>query len=91
MDAIEVAEITLRQAVDHMPQGLAVFDPDLRLVVSNRRYRELLDLPERLVVAGTALYDIALYVGRRGRPRAGRRRPARRGTRRNAHERRADR
>jgi signal transduction histidine kinase/CheY-like chemotaxis protein len=66
MDVTSTAEASLRRAVDYVPQGLAVFDADLRLVASNARYRELLDLPARLVEVGTALYDIALYVGRRG-------------------------
>jgi signal transduction histidine kinase len=66
MDRPKSAEASLRRAVDYVPQGLAVFDADLHLVASNSRYRELLDLPARLVEAGTALYDIALFVGRRG-------------------------
>lgn len=66
MDVTSTAEASLRRAVDFVPQGLAVFDADLHLVASNSRYRELLDLPARLVAAGTALYDIALFVGRRG-------------------------
>ena len=66
MDASPAAEINLRRAVDFIPEGLAVYDADLKLVASNRRYRELLDLPARLCEAGTALYEIALYVGRRG-------------------------
>jgi PAS domain-containing protein len=66
MDVTSTADASLRRADDYVPQGLAVFDADLRLVASNARYRELLDLPARLVEVGTALYDIALYVGRRG-------------------------
>jgi PAS domain-containing protein len=66
MDPTFIAETSLRRAVDFVPQGLAVFDADLHLVASNARYRELLDLPPRLVATGTTLYDIALYVGRRG-------------------------
>ncbi len=65
-DADTNAETRLRRAVDFIPEGLAIFDADLRLVASNARYRELLDLPEPLVAAGTALYDLALFVGRRG-------------------------
>jgi signal transduction histidine kinase len=60
------AETSLRQAVEVIPQGLAVFDADLHLVTSNARYRDLLDLPERLVQAGVALYDIAMFLARRG-------------------------
>ena len=66
MDATATAETSLRRAVDFVPQGLAVFDADLRLTASNVRYRELLDLPAGLVASGTALYDIALFIGRRG-------------------------
>lgn len=57
---------TLRQAIDFIPQGIAVFDRDLRLVMSNRRYGELLGVPPELIKAGTPLYDLALYVARRG-------------------------
>jgi signal transduction histidine kinase/CheY-like chemotaxis protein len=60
------AETSLRQAVEVIPQGIAVFDADLHLVTSNARYRDLLDLPPRLVTEGVALYDIALFLARRG-------------------------
>ncbi len=66
MDTPPAAEISIRDAVDFIPEGLAVYDADLRLLACNRRYRELLDLPDRLCAVGTALYDLALYVGRRG-------------------------
>ena len=49
-----------------MPQGLAIFDRDLRLTTCNTRYRELLGLPDRLIAEGTVLYEIALFLGRRG-------------------------
>ena len=60
------AEPSLRQAMDHIPQGIAVFDAGLRLVSSNRRYNTLLTLPEALVQPGTPLFDIALFLGNRG-------------------------
>jgi signal transduction histidine kinase len=56
----------LRQAIDFIPEGVAVFDRDLRLITSNSRYAELLDVPAELLKAGTPLYDLALYVARRG-------------------------
>jgi signal transduction histidine kinase/CheY-like chemotaxis protein len=59
-------ETAFRQAMDFIPQGLAVFNRDLRLVSCNRRYPELLELPPHLTVPGTPLYDIALFLGRRG-------------------------
>ncbi|KQN76905.1 hybrid sensor histidine kinase/response regulator [Devosia sp. Leaf64] len=57
---------SIRLAIDYLPQGVAVFDPGLRLVVSNRRYNMLLAVPEDLVRAGTALFDIALFLAERG-------------------------
>lgn len=57
---------SLRQALDHIPQGIAVFDSRLRLTSSNRRYGQLLALPEDLLRAGTALFDIALFLADRG-------------------------
>ena len=59
-------EISLRRALDFVPQGLAVFDADLRLVSSNARYAELQGLPAALVAAGTPLYEIVVFVVRRG-------------------------
>ena len=60
------AETGLRQALDHIPQGIAVFDARLRLVTSNMRYNRLLELPEALQTPGTPLFDIALFLGDRG-------------------------
>ena len=57
---------SLRLAIDHIPQGIAVFDAGMRLVTSNRRYNSLLALPDELVRPGTALFDIALFLGDRG-------------------------
>ena len=57
---------SLRLAIDYLPQGIAVFDAGLRLVVSNRRYNVLLALPEDLTRVGTALFDIALFLAERG-------------------------
>jgi signal transduction histidine kinase len=57
---------SLRLAVDHIPQGIAVFDAGLRLVTSNQRYNTLLALPEELVRPGIPLFDIALFLSDRG-------------------------
>jgi signal transduction histidine kinase/CheY-like chemotaxis protein len=56
----------LRNAIDHIPQGIAVFDAGLRLVTSNSIYNTLLTLPEALIKPGTPLFDIALFMGDRG-------------------------
>ncbi|UYN99396.1 MAG: PAS-domain containing protein [Devosia sp.] len=56
----------LRLAINHIPQGIAVFDAGLRLVTSNTRYNDLLDLPADLTRPGTALFDLALFMAERG-------------------------
>ncbi|MBE7734173.1 ATP-binding response regulator [Devosia faecipullorum] len=56
----------LKLAMDHVPQGIAVFDAGLRLTASNQRYNSLLALPADLVRPGTALFDIALFMAERG-------------------------
>ena len=57
---------SLLSAIDHIPQGVALFDAGLRLVVSNRRYNDLLMLPADLTRKDTALFDIALFMAERG-------------------------
>ena len=60
------AKTSLGQALDHIPQGIAVFDARLRLVTSNARYNSLLELPATLQQPGTPLFDIALFLADRG-------------------------
>jgi signal transduction histidine kinase len=60
------AETALKEAVAFIPEGLAVFDHDLALIAANKPYRQMLDLPESLIVPGMPLYSIALYLARRG-------------------------
>jgi signal transduction histidine kinase len=60
------AASSLIQAIDHIPQGVAVFDAGMHLVASNQRYNSLLSLPEDLARAGTPLFDIAIFLGDRG-------------------------
>ncbi|WP_158625894.1 ATP-binding response regulator [Arsenicitalea aurantiaca] len=66
MDGSQERAERLWAAADHIPQGLAVFDPDIRLIASNAVYRTLLDLPAGLIAPGTPLYEIALHLARRG-------------------------
>jgi signal transduction histidine kinase len=60
------ASASLRQAIDYLPQGIAVFDASLQLVISNMRFQGLLELPDALVALETALFDIVLFLGDRG-------------------------
>ncbi|MDP2781380.1 PAS-domain containing protein [Devosia sp.] len=61
-----VPATSLIQAINHIPQGIAVFDARMRLVMSNARYNALLELPSALQKLGTPLFDIALFLGDRG-------------------------
>lgn len=45
-------------ALNNMAQGLSMYDAEGRLVMCNDRYRELYELPERLVRPGTSSADI---------------------------------
>jgi len=51
----------IRVAIDNMSEGLCMFDARERLVVCNRRYRELYDLPEKVARSGTPLADLLNY------------------------------
>jgi Na+/proline symporter/CheY-like chemotaxis protein/two-component sensor histidine kinase len=48
----------LQTALNHMRQGIAVFDIDLHLICSNRQFGDLLGLPAHLVQIGVPLRDI---------------------------------
>lgn len=56
----------LAGAIDHLPYGIAVFDRVLTLIVSNAPFRIGLDLPQSLVLSGTTLDEILLFLARRG-------------------------
>ena len=48
-------------ALHNMARGLSMFDAEQRLIVCNRMYREIFDLPERLTRRGTPLAEIVRY------------------------------
>ncbi|MBR0753219.1 hybrid sensor histidine kinase/response regulator [Bradyrhizobium jicamae] len=53
----------LQTALNHVRQGIAVFDADLQLICSNRQFSELLMLPPHLVQLGIPLPEILEYMG----------------------------
>src|SRR4029079_15086343 len=67
--AIQYNREILQTALDHVRQGIAVFDKDLQLICWNRQFGEILDLPPSLVRAGIGLADILRFNARPG-PRA---------------------
>jgi len=64
--AIQYNREILQTALDHVRQGIAVFDKDLRLVCWNRQFGEILDLPLALTRVGIGLDDILRHNGEQG-------------------------
>ena len=56
--AIHYNREILQTALDHVRQGIAVFDKNLRLVCWNRQFGHILALPPQLTRVGTGLDDI---------------------------------
>jgi len=59
--AIHYNREILQTALDHVRQGIAVFDKDLRLVCWNRQFGDILVLPPQLTRVGTGLDDILRF------------------------------
>jgi Na+/proline symporter/signal transduction histidine kinase len=53
----------LQTALNHVRQGIAVFDADWQLICSNRQFGEILGLPLHLVQLGMPLREILEYMG----------------------------
>ena len=74
--AIHYNREILQSALDHVRQGIAVFDKDLHLVCWNRQFGEILDLPPHDVRVGVNLADLLAHQRGGRRVRAGRARRA---------------
>ena len=59
--ASEVESLPPGRALDHVRQGIAVFDKSLHLVCWNRQFGEILALPPQLTRVGTGLDDILRF------------------------------
>jgi len=64
--AIHYNREILQTALDHVRQGIAVFDKDLHLLCWNRQFGEIFDLPHGLTRVGIALDEILRYVAPHG-------------------------
>src|SRR5665811_2395116 len=64
--AIQYNREILQTALDHVRQGIAVFDKDLQLICWNRQFGEILDLPPSLIRVGVGLVEILRFNNRRG-------------------------
>ena len=56
----------LQTLIDVLPQGVSVIDADLRLVLWNRSFLEILDFPPHLVQRNARFEDLSRYNARRG-------------------------
>src|SRR5467141_3172766 len=61
----------LQTALNHVRQGIAVFDADLQLICSNRQFGEILGLPPHLVQIGIPLREILEFMGAVDSPEVG--------------------
>jgi diguanylate cyclase (GGDEF)-like protein len=52
-------------ALENMARGLSMFDAEQRLIVCNKMYRDIYELPDELTRPGTPLADIVRYHARR--------------------------
>jgi Na+/proline symporter/CheY-like chemotaxis protein len=68
--AIHYNREVLQTALDHVGQGIAVFDKELTLVCWNRQFGEIFDLPHELTRVGIALAEILRHIAERGEPGA---------------------
>jgi Na+/proline symporter/signal transduction histidine kinase/ActR/RegA family two-component response regulator len=60
--AIHYNREVLQTALDHVRQGIAVFDKELALVCWNRQFGEIFDLPHGLTRFGVPLDDILRHI-----------------------------
>ena len=65
-EALQHNRDLLQSAIDQVPQGLAVFDRNLRLICWNRQFRELLELPPEFGRVGAPIHDILGFLAARG-------------------------
>ena len=66
--AIHYNREILQTALDHVRQGIAVFDKNLHLVCWNRQFGEILALPPQLTRVGTGLDHILRFHAERSTP-----------------------
>ena len=65
-EALQYNQDMLQTALSQMDQGIAVFDSSNNLIIWNRRFRQLLDLPESAGQVGFPLADIVSILTARG-------------------------
>lgn len=69
--AIHYNREILQTALEHVRQGIAVFDKEMQLVCWNRQFGEILDLPHDMIGIGVRLDEILRHHAGRGMLGAG--------------------
>ncbi len=64
-EAIQYNRDLLQSAIDHVHQGIAVFDRNLQLICWNREFREMLKLPQSLGRVGVTLDKVVRHLAGR--------------------------
>ena len=59
-------EATLRAIFDNMPQGVALFDRDLKMIAWNDQFRRFVDLPDEFASGQSDFADFTRFVAKRG-------------------------
>jgi Na+/proline symporter/CheY-like chemotaxis protein len=66
--AIEYNRGLLQTAIDEVGQGIVVLDADLSLVIWNRGFRDLADMPADATVTGRSIGDVLIGLARTMKP-----------------------
>jgi len=66
--AIHYNREILQTALEHVRQGIAIFNKDLHLICWNRQFGDILALPQQLTRVGTSLDEILRFNARRTNP-----------------------
>ena len=61
----QLYEMTL-SGLNLIKQAISIHDQDLKLMVANRRFQRMFNLPDHLVQSGAEFRDILLYLSERG-------------------------
>jgi Na+/proline symporter/signal transduction histidine kinase/CheY-like chemotaxis protein len=64
-EAVQYNRDLLQTAIDHVSQGIAVFDKKMQLICWNRQFRDILMLPQQCGRVGTPLDGIVRFMAQR--------------------------